>query len=97
MKLSPEEEAFLRHWMYDEVHYQNGAGMAKRLQLQHRVPPADLAILIAAAIPNLAEQESAGLRPPPTETPTWPWSDATFRARLADARAALAERHGKAH
>jgi hypothetical protein len=97
MKLSPDEEAFLRHWMYDEVHYQNGAGMAKRLQLQHRVPPADLAILIAAAIPNLAEQESAGLGPPPTETPTWPWSDATFRARLADARAALAERHGKAH
>jgi hypothetical protein len=31
MRLSPEEETFLRHWMYDEVHYQNGTGPAKRL------------------------------------------------------------------
>ncbi len=22
MKLSPEEVSFLRHWMYDEMHYQ---------------------------------------------------------------------------
>jgi hypothetical protein len=93
MKLSHEEEAFLRHWMYDEMHYQNGTGMAKRLQLRHGVPPADLALLIAAAIPDPAEQEAAGLGPPPTETPVWPWSDTALRARLAYARAALAQRH----
>jgi len=32
MKLSPEEESFLRHWMYDEVHFQNGPGLAKQLR-----------------------------------------------------------------
>ncbi len=26
MRLSRDEEAFLRHWMYDEVHYQDGPG-----------------------------------------------------------------------
>src|SRR5947209_15822652 len=45
MKLSPEEETFLRRWMYDEVHYQEGPGPAKRLQVAHRVPPADLAAI----------------------------------------------------
>ena len=48
MRLSREEETFLRHWIYDEAHYQEGTGPAKRLQLQHRARPADVAILIAA-------------------------------------------------
>jgi hypothetical protein len=48
MKLSPEEEAFLRHWMHDEVHFQQTQGPAKRLQLEHHARPADLAVLIAA-------------------------------------------------
>jgi HD superfamily phosphodiesterase len=26
MKLSSEEEQFLRHWMHDEIHYQDGQG-----------------------------------------------------------------------
>ena len=26
MKLSRDEELFLRHWMYDEVHYEEGPG-----------------------------------------------------------------------
>ena len=34
MKLSRDEEVFLRHWMYDEVHYRDGQGPAKRLQLE---------------------------------------------------------------
>lgn len=92
MRLSPEEEAFLRHWMYDEVRYQDGPGPAKRLQVQHRAAPADLADLIAAALPDPAEQEALGLGPPPAEAPAWPWSGAAFASRLAEARAVLDER-----
>jgi hypothetical protein len=89
MKLSREEEVFLRHWMYDEVHYSEGQGPAKQLQVQHRAVPADLAVLIAAAIPDLADQEAAGLGPPPAEPPIWPWSEDLLRSRLAEARTAL--------
>jgi len=59
MRLSRDEEVFLRHWMYDEVHYRDGQGPAKRLQVQHRAIPADLAILIAAAIPDPADPRAA--------------------------------------
>jgi hypothetical protein len=90
MRLSRDEEIFLRHWMYDEVHYGEGQGPAKRLQVQHRAVPADLAILIAATMPDPADQEVAGLGPPPSEPPVWPWPGDTLRARLADARVALA-------
>ena len=89
MRLSPDEELFLRHWMYDEVHYQDRLGPAKRLQLQHRAIPADLATLIAAAIPDPAEQEAAGLSLPATKSLTWPWSEAGLSQRLAEARAVL--------
>jgi hypothetical protein len=92
MKLSREEELFLRCWMYDEVHYQDGLGPAKQLQLSHRAIPADLAALIAAAIPDLLEQETAGHGPPPPEPVAWPWSEIALRTRLAEARAALAGR-----
>jgi hypothetical protein len=92
MKLSPEEASFLRRWMYGEVHYLDGTGPAKRLQLQHRVVPADLAVLIAAAIPDPAEQEAAGNAVPPTDPPIWPWSESEFIQRLQQARAILAER-----
>lgn len=51
VKLSRDEELFLRHWMYDEVHYQDGLGPAKQLQVRYRAVPADLAVLIAAAFP----------------------------------------------
>ena len=95
MKLSRDEESFLRHWIDDEAHYQDGQGPAKRLQLQRKAIPADLATLIAAAIPDLSDQEAAGLGPPPPEPLTWPWSEETFRVRLAEARAILAERSGE--
>ena len=91
MRLSRDEELFLRHWMHDEVHYQDGLGPAKRLQLQHRAIPADLAVLIAAAIPDPIDQEQAGLGPPPVEPPTWPWSEAAWGERISEARATLAE------
>jgi hypothetical protein len=35
MKLSRDELTFLRHWMFDETHFQDGPGAANRLQLAH--------------------------------------------------------------
>lgn len=102
MKLSREEELFLRHWMYDEAHYQDGRGPAKELQVRHQAVPADLATLIAATFPDLAEQEAAGIGPPPAEPPRWPWPGDALRDRVAAARSALmgivpADRHESAH
>jgi hypothetical protein len=97
MKLSREEEAYLRHWKFDEVRYQEGLGQAKQLQLQHGATPAELAVLIAAALPDPADQEEAAHGPCPTEPPLWPWSDDSYRARLAEARAILHERRGAHH
>lgn len=94
MTVSLEEQVFLRHWMHDEVHYKDGAGPAKRLQLKHGAVPADLAVLIAAAIPDISEQDAAGKGPPPKEPVIWPWSMDGFRARVVEARAALAARPG---
>jgi hypothetical protein len=90
MRLSREEETFLRHWMYDETHYREGRGPAKRLQVEHKAIPADLAVLIAAAIPDPAEQYAAGIGPPPTEPATWPWSDEALKARVTEANRVLA-------
>jgi hypothetical protein len=88
MNLVHDEEAFLRRWMYDEVHFQSGQGPAKRLQLEHGVVSADLAILIAAAIPDPADQEAAGICAQP-EPPSWPWSEESLNARLGEARVHL--------
>jgi hypothetical protein len=93
MRLSLEEERFLRRWIYDEAHFQEGAGPAKRLQIAHSVVSADLATLVAAAMPDLAEQEAAADGPPPPEPCPWPWSAETWPKRLATARAVLTERH----
>jgi len=95
MSLSPDEERFLRQWMYDEVHYQEGVGAAKRLQRQHGVSPADLAVLIAAALPDPLEQEAAGSGSPPSEPPVWPWSSTSFPQRLSEARTLLADNRGE--
>lgn len=91
MRLSPEETAFLRHWIYDEAHYRDGQGPAKRLQVQQQAPPADLAVLIAAGMPDLEDQEAASSGPPPVQPPSWPWSAETLRIRVQQARSALAE------
>jgi hypothetical protein len=93
MKLSLEEESYLRHWIYDEAHFLEGVGTAKRLQVEHQVRAADLADLIAAAIPEPADQEAASLDPPTTEGPEWPWTAVSFRARVAEARGVLSQRH----
>lgn len=92
MRLSPEEESFLRHWMYEETHYLEGSGPAKRLQLVHAAKPADLATLIAAAFPDLADQEAAGVGPRPADASIWPWSGDKLSARVAEARAHLSQR-----
>jgi hypothetical protein len=92
MKLSRDEDLFLRRWMYDEVHYQEGQGPAKRLQIQHQAIPADLAVIVAAGIPDLVEQERIAGGAPSISLPTWPWSDEEYRVRLAEARKILTER-----
>src|SRR5438093_13703845 len=91
MRLSPEELRFLRQWMWDEVHYLEGVGPAKRLQVEHGLLPADLALLIAAALPD-PEDQAASARSAPAEPPSWPWSEETWQARLAEAHAVLADR-----
>ncbi len=93
MKLSLEEESYLRHWIYDEAHFTEGVGTAKRLQVEQQVRPADLADVIAAAIPDPADQEAASLDPPASEARVWPWTAESFRARVAEARRVLAQRH----
>ena len=78
--------------MYEEAHFREGPGPAKDLQLHHKLKPADLATLIAAAFPELGEQESAGIGPPPSEPATWSWSARTFQARLREALTTVASR-----
>jgi hypothetical protein len=92
MKLSREEEDFLRQWMYDETHYLEGLGPAKRLQVEHGVRPADLAALIAAAMPDPATQRTASSCAISTSMPIWPWSQDGFVARLVEAKKTLAAR-----
>src|SRR5262245_522929 len=92
MKLFPDEELFLRHWIYDEAHYLNGVGPAKRLQVEHKVVPADLAAIIAAAIPDPQAQAEAASTPPSVSPPRWPWSGDAFQMRLAEARTLLESR-----
>ena len=89
MKLSRDEELFLRHWVYDVAHFRDGVGPAKRLQVEHHIVPADIAAIIAAAIPDPAEQDSAAATRP-TSTPLWPWPGDSFQKRLTEARTVLA-------
>jgi hypothetical protein len=89
MKLSREEESFLRHWIYDEWHFREGQGPAKRLQLEHKVVPAELALIIAAAMTEPGEQESAAEGPPPVEPPVWPWPGDSCARRVEEARELL--------
>lgn len=93
MNLSLEEENFLRHWIHDEAHYEEGLGAAKRIQLQNSASPADLAVLIAAAFPDLADQEAAVLEKPSPSPPIWPWQADQFAKRLVEGRAILAARN----
>jgi hypothetical protein len=73
MKLSRDEDTFLRRWIFDEAHFRDGPGPAKRLQLAHRIIPADLAAIIAAAIPDPTDQAAASNDPSPGPL-AWPWT-----------------------
>lgn len=94
MKLSRDEEIFLRHWMHDELGFRQAPGPAKQLQIEHRAIPADLGFVIAASIPDPIEQERAALSPP-SEAPIWPWTETGLRARVAEARELLAKRSAR--
>jgi hypothetical protein len=74
MKLSPDEEAFLIHWMIDETNFEQGPGAAKRLQIQHEVRPARLAEFIAAWEPDPVRQGEIARGPRPSAPPEWPWN-----------------------
>jgi hypothetical protein len=89
MKLSHEEEVFLRHWIYDEWHFREGRGPAKQLQLDHKVVPADLALIIAASMRDPEEQLSAAEGPRPVEPPIWPWPGDSCMRRVEEARELL--------
>jgi hypothetical protein len=92
MKLSLDEDLFLRRWVYDEAHHLDEEGPAKRLQLEHRAIPADLAVTVAAWVPDLAEQERIAAGAPPAPPAEWPWTGDSLRTRLAEARQVLATR-----
>jgi hypothetical protein len=58
--------------MHNEIHYQSRTGLAKQIQAEHGVPPAELATLIAAAMPDPLDQEAAAEGPLPSVPPKWP-------------------------
>jgi hypothetical protein len=89
MMLCPEEEQFLRQWMFDEVHFEEGIGPAKRLQVAKGVRPAELSLLIAAALPEPADQQAAVSRADRSSIPQWPWTEKSLQDRLSEAQAIL--------
>ena len=52
--------------------------------------PADVAVVIAAEMPDLEQQWAAGLGPPPKVRPLWPWAEAEWAERVREARRCLA-------
>lgn len=86
MKLSPNEEVFLIHWMIDEANFEHGRGPAKQLQVEHGVRPARLAEIIAAWEPDPVRQSELAHGPRPAEPPKWPWQTvAEFQQRHHEA------------
>ena len=89
MKLSHEEDIFLRHWIYDEVHFHEGTGPAKRLQVAHKIPPANLALIIAAALTEAGAQEADGRWSAAHGIAGWPWPEDSCARRIEEARQLL--------
>lgn len=88
MDLTAKEEQFLQAWMHDELHFREGTGPAKRLQREHLVKPADLAVLIAAWLPDPDEQFRLAEAVMPQSHLEWPWaSREEFERRLCQAKA----------
>jgi hypothetical protein len=96
MKLSPKQENFLKHWMYEELHFRDKslARPAKELQRQQPVVPAQIAAIIAAWMPDPIEQDKVLQGPPPETPPEWPWaSREEFQDLLSKATQELEERN----
>ncbi len=91
LRLSPDEEEFLRRWIYDEAHYDSGTGQEKLLQLENTAIAAELGLLIAAGMPDPKAQLAASLEPPSARQITWPWTKEQLRVRVEEARAVLAD------
>jgi hypothetical protein len=95
MNVGVAEEQFLQAWMHDELHFREGTGPAKRLQRAHQVMPFDLALLIAAWLPDPNEQFQRAEEPLPEAPVEWPWqTPRKFETRLRQAKEELALRNG---
>ena len=93
MKLSPKEENFLKHWMHDEFHFRDQSlpRVAKKLQRESSVTPAELADIIIAWMPDTQEQARVYEGTAPPTSPEWPWvSRQEFDELLSKARTVVA-------
>lgn len=94
MDLTSGEAQFLQAWMHDELQFREGTGPAKQLQRAHQVTPFDLALLIAAWLPDPNEQFRRAEEPSPDPSPEWPWqTQEEFETRLRQAKEELALRN----
>lgn len=87
MKLSPREEAYVRHWMYEEFHCNDPSQPRPAAELleEHSGTELDLLRLIIAAICPIEGYDLAAT-PRPEGTPAWPWSSKEeFEARVLEA------------
>jgi len=94
MKLSREEEGFLRHWMYDKTHYQDGPGPAKQFCIEQPLltwPPS-----LPLPSPTWTTRKLPASGPRLMIPPMWPWIGDTLRTRIFEAQAALPE-HGRSN
>src|SRR5262245_38640807 len=89
LRLRASAETFLRHWLFEDIHHPEERGLAKKLQVAQRVTAAELAVLIAAGLPELVDHDTTGQARPPVSNPVWPWSEESFRLRLTEARMLL--------
>lgn len=96
MKLSPKEENFLKHWIYDECHFMDKTllFLSKKLLRPFPVIAGEIAELIVAWMPDPEEQFRASEGPPPETPPEWPWaSRQEFDVLLGRAREELEARN----
>lgn len=96
MKLSPKEENFLKHWIYDEWHFMDKSlpFLSKKLLRPFPVIAGEIADLIVAWMPDPEEQNRVLEGPPPETPPEWPWASRhEFDVLLGKAREELEARH----
>lgn len=85
-KLTPEETAFLRAWIWEEAHPHVVENGAKRLQIERNPHASPILADIATATMTADEQVDVANGPKPSDVPAWPWSsDQELRARHEEA------------